>query len=193
NHEYPRLGELLVAAGIVSYEDSLVVAELGTENDINYGNLLIQNRLASIIDIDAALLVQKMFTANTERFTMRRAVRLIKMAHAMQEPLENLLLELDVLEQVIKLLRDAELIDEGVIRSVAAEIVDFEQTLAEALVTRGVVTPRQSKAGLDCLKQIEARKLSYEHALVLLGKHRRELQGQETAQRPAARAGLVAA
>lgn len=193
NQEYPRLGELLVAAGIISYEDSLVVAELGTENDINYGNLLIQHRLASIIDIDAALLVQKMFTANTERFTMRRAVRLIKMAHAMQEPLENLLLELDVLEQVVKLLRDAELIDEGVIRSVAAEIVDFEQTLAEALVTRGVVTPRQSKAGLDCLKQIEARKLSYEDALVLLGKYRRELQGQETAQRPAARAGLVAA
>lgn len=111
----------------------------------------------------------------------------------MQEPLENLLLELDVLEQVVKLLRDAELIDEGVIRRVAAEIVDFEQTLAEALVTRGVVTPRQSKAGLDCLKQIEARKLSYEDALVLLGKYRRELQGQETAQRPAARAGLVAA
>lgn len=124
---------------------------------------------------------------------MRRAVRLIKMAHAMQEPLENLLLELDVLEQVVKLLRDAQLIDEGVIRRVAAEIVEFEQTLAEALVTRGVVTPRQSKAGLDCLKQIEARKLSYEDALVLLGKYRRELQGQETAQRPAARAGLVAA
>ena len=112
------------------------------------------------------------------------------MANAMQEPLEKLLTELDILEQVVKLLRDADYIEEGVLRKVAAEIVEFEQTVAEALVTRGVVTPRQSKAGLDCLKKIESKEISYEEALELLNIWRLDLTGRESAP---VRPSLVAA
>lgn len=173
---YPRLGVLLVEAGIISYQDSLIVTELGTENDTAFGKLLVDYNLATKNDIEAALHLQKMFTTPT--FTRRRAVKLLKMSHALQEPLENLLAELDILDQVVKLLRDAEIIDEESIRSVAAKIVDFEQTVAEALVTNGVVTPIQSKAGLDCLKRIQAGQIRYEEALALLGSYRRELSGR---------------
>ncbi len=188
NAEHPRLGELMVAAGIISYEDSLVLTELGTENDTSFGKLLLDYKLATAIDVEAALLLQKMFS--TPMFTMRRAIRLLKMANAMQEPLEKLLTELDILEQVVKLLRDADYIEEGVLRKVAAEIVEFEQTVAEALVTRGVVTPRQSKAGLDCLKKIESKEISYEEALELLNIWRLDLTGRESAP---VRPSLVAA
>ena len=173
--QYPRIGELLVEAGIISYQDSLVVTELGTESDVSFGKLLIEYNLATLVDIEAALQLQKMFS--TPMFTRRRAIRLLKMSHAMQEPLENLLAELDILEQVVKLVRDAKLLDEGAIRRVVSKIVDFEQTVAEALVTSGVVSPIQSKAGLDCLKKIQANQINYEQALVILRNNRRELAG----------------
>ena len=175
DNEYPRIGELLVEAGIINYQDSLVVTELGAECDVAFGKLLIEYNLATLVDIEAALQLQKMFS--TPMFTRRRAIRLLKMSHAMQEPLENLLAELDILEQVVKLLRDAKLLDEGSIRTVVARIVEFEQTVAEALVTSGVVTPIQSKAALDCLKKIQANQINYEEALVILINKRRELSG----------------
>ncbi|MBZ0185053.1 MAG: hypothetical protein K8F91_02290 [Candidatus Obscuribacterales bacterium] len=169
----PRIGELLVDAGLLSYEDALVVTELGTENDTNFGKLLLEYNLTSLIVVEAVLQIQQMFS-NTPLFTRARAIRLLKLVSTLKVPLEQILSEVDTLDQIVTLLRAAELIDEKALRDAAAQIVDFEQTVAEAVITRGVVSPLESKIGLDCLRKIQSGALSYEEALNILRAQRKD-------------------
>lgn len=171
DNKHPRMGELLVDAGLISYQDSLVITELGTENDTNYGKLLIEYNLAPLLVVEAVIQIQKMF-ATTPMFTRARAIRLLKLVSTLKVPLEQILAELDVLDQIVTLLRAAGVIEERLLRDAAAQIVDFEQTVAEALITRGVVTAVQSRDGLNCLRKIQSGDISYEQALDFLAVHR---------------------
>lgn len=167
NHAtHPRLGDMLVQSGLLSREDSVIIAELCTEADSSFGQLLVQYNLVSPVVVEAAVKIQSMLS--TPMFTKARAVRLLNLVNSMNTPLEKIFAELDLLDQVITLLRAAQLIDERTMRDTAASIRDFEMTVAEVLISRGTVTPEMSRTALVLLNEIQNGIVTYERALDIL-------------------------
>lgn len=162
----PKVGELLVAANLISKEDAMVLAELGTEKDMQYGELVTTYNLVQPNVIDAAVRLQKMF--NNPMFTVARAARLLHLVHSMNTTLEHVLVEFDVIEQAVTLLRAAEVIDEAVLREAAASIENFAMCVSEALILRHAITANQARKALMCLHQIESGTMTYEEALRVL-------------------------
>lgn len=163
----PRLGDILVQAGLLAKADSLIICELGTENDVAFGDLLIKYNLATPHVVEAALEIQRMIGLKT--FSKKRAYRLLELVASMEKPLERLLAEFDVLDQIVALLRAAGVIDERTMRDTAASIKDFEYTVSEVLIQRGVVTKEMSRTGLVMVQEIQRGNISYERALEILG------------------------
>ncbi|MBX9669366.1 MAG: hypothetical protein K2X93_17205 [Candidatus Obscuribacterales bacterium] len=169
----PKVGELLVAAKLLSHEDSIVLAELSTEKDLQYGEMVAGTyNLVRKNVVDAALRLQKMF--NSPMFTIERAARLLHLVNSMNTTLEQVLVEFDVLEQVVTLLRAAELLDEGILRETAASINNFEMSVPEALIMRHAISATQARMAVMCLSQIQAGTMTYEEALGILNNTSRE-------------------
>jgi len=166
NTKQPRLGDLLCDAGLLSKEDSLIIAELGTETDASFGQLLIQYNLMTPQMVESAVQIQRMLIM--PMFSKSRAIRLLNLTHSMNAPLEKLLAEFDVLDQIVALLRAAGVIDERTMRDTAASIQDFEYSVAEVLIQRGLITKEMSRTGLVMLKEIQRGVVSYEKALEVL-------------------------
>ncbi len=166
NTKQPRLGDLLTGAGLLSKEDGLIIAELGTENDVTFGELLVQYNLMTPQMVESAVQIQSMM--GMPMFSKARAYRLLNLIHSMNAPLEKLLAEFDVLDQIVALLRAAGVIDERTMRDTAASIEDFEYSVAEVLIRRGLVTKEMSRTGLVLLKEIQRGTVSYERALQVL-------------------------
>jgi hypothetical protein len=162
----PRLGDILVQSGLLARADSLIICELGTESDAAFGDLLVQYNLVSPLVLEAALEIQRMIGLKT--FSKARAQRLLNLVHSMNKPLERLLAEFDVLDQIVALLRAAGVIDERTMRDTAAAIKDFEFCVSELLIQRGVVTKEMSRTGLVMVQEIQRGNVSYERALEIL-------------------------
>jgi hypothetical protein len=162
----PRLGDILVKAGLLAKEDSLIICELGTESDAAFGQLLLQYNLVTPQVLEAALEMQRMIAMKT--FSKPRAYRLLNLVASMEKPLERLLAEFDVLDQIVALLRAAGVIDERTMRDTAASITDFEFSVSEVLIQRGLVTKEMSKTGLVMVQEIQRGNVSYERALEIL-------------------------
>ncbi len=163
----PKVGELLVAAKLLSHEDSMVLAELGTERDMQFGELVKNYNLVGANVIEAAVRMQKMFS--NPMFTRARAARLLNLVNSMNASLEHILAELDVIEQAVTLLRAAEVLDEGVLRETAAQIKDFEMSVSEALILNHAINANQARKALMCVHQIQSGTMSYDVALRVLG------------------------
>ncbi len=159
----PKVGELLVEANLLSAEDAMVLAELGTEQDMQYGELVTTYNLVQRNVIDAAVQLQKMF--KNPMFTRARAARLLKLVHEMNTTLEQVMSDFDVIEQAVTLLRAAGVIDEAVLRQSAASIENFEMSVSEALILRNEITKPQARKAIECLHHIESGKMSYNEAL----------------------------
>lgn len=159
----PKVGELLVDAKLLSAEDAVVLAELGTEQDMQYGELVTTYNLVNRNVIDAAVQLQKMF--RNPMFTRARASRLLNLVHSMNTTLEQVLVDFDVIEQAVTLLRAAGVIDEAVLRETAAQIENFEMCVSEALILSNKITPSQARKAIECLHYIQAGTMSYNEAL----------------------------
>lgn len=162
----PRLGDVLVKSGLLAKEDSLIVCELGTESDAAFGELLVQHKLVAPHVVEAALEMQRLIALKT--FSKARAYRLLNLVATMEKPLERLLAEFDVLDQIVALLRAAGVIDERTMRDTAASIQNFEYSVSELLIQRGVVTKEMSQTGLVMVKELHRGSVSYERALEIL-------------------------
>jgi len=154
----------------------MVLAELGTERDMQFGELVKNYNLVGANVIEAAVRMQKMFS--NPMFTRARAARLLNLVNSMNASLEHILAELDVIEQAVTLLRAAEVLDEGVLRETAAQIKDFEMSVSEALILNHAINANQAKKALMCVHQIQSGTMSYDAALRVLGADRvvRELE-----------------
>lgn len=163
----PRLGDLLVNSGLLSKADALIICELGTESDAAFGQLLVQYNLVTQQVLEAALEMQRMIALKT--FSKARAYRLLNLVASMEKPLERLLAEFDVLDQIVALLRAAGVIDERTMRDTAASIENFEFSVSEVLIQRGFITKEMSRTGLVMLQELQRGSVSYERALEILG------------------------
>ncbi len=164
----PRIGELLVEAGLISLEDSMVLAELGTEKDMQYGELIAAYNIVSKNVVEAAVQLQKMF--DNPMFTRARAARLLHLVNKMDTTIEHVMAEFDVIEQGVTLLRAAGVVEEATLRETAVSIKDFEMSVAEALILRRAITAHQARTALMCLHQIQCGTMSYEQALSCLAR-----------------------
>lgn len=162
----PRVGELLEDAKLITHEDRMVLAELGTEKDMQYGELIAAFKLVPHNVVDAAIQLQKMFT--NPMFTKERAIRILHLVKSMDTTIEHVMVEFDVIEQAVTLLRAANVIDEAVLRETAVSIQNFEMSVAEALIMRKAITADQARKALMCLHQIESGTMTYEEALACL-------------------------
>jgi len=168
----PKVGELLVDAKLLTTEDAMVLAELGTEQDMQYGELVTTYNLVNRNVIDAAVQLQKMF--KNPMFTRARAARLLNLVHSMNTTLEHVLADFDVIEQAVTLLRAAEVVDEVVLRETAASIENFEMCVSEALILRNAITPDQARKAIECLYHVQHGNMTYNEALHTLRQDRNE-------------------
>ncbi len=166
----PKVGELLVEAKLLSSEDAMVLAELGTEQDLQYGELVTTYNLVQRNVIDAAVQLQKMF--KNPMFTRARASRLLNLVHSMNSTLEKVLADFDVIEQAVTLLRAAGVVDEAEIRETTARIENFEMCVSEALILSGAIRPNEARKAIECLYHVENGNMSYNEALFVLRKER---------------------
>lgn len=166
DHLRPKLGELLVTAGILTLEDSIVICELGIECDRPFGCLLIEHNLVSPTVLDAAIQVQTMF--GMPGFTKLRAIRLLVVINETGESLEKLVAEFDFLDQVIAILLAAQVIDEDLVIDTIASIRNFELTEAEALIYRGLINADIFNAAAKLIERIQRGSISFEKALEVL-------------------------
>jgi hypothetical protein len=154
----PRIGEFLVAAGMVSPQIVLMACEIGNEEDNNIGRVMLSQGHLSELQLAAALQLQEMILNRV--VTYRRAVKLIKLVGRLQAPLEQIVSESKTLDMVFKLLKAAGLVSEKVVREVACQIIDFEDTVAEAMLARGFIHPVHFRIGLVCLEKMHRSELS---------------------------------
>ncbi|MDZ4837185.1 MAG: hypothetical protein SGJ27_25650 [Candidatus Melainabacteria bacterium] len=138
----PRVGELLVAAGLITHEDSLVLAELGIETDMQYGQLLSAYNLVPPHVVDAAIELQKMITA--QKFTFEKAARIVAMVKATEHSLEEVLEQIESIRVAVRILQSAEASEQS--KMIVEEyseiqysfVTDYEITIAEALLVNHV-------------------------------------------------------
>ncbi len=162
----PKMGQLLVAAGLISRRDGLTILELGMESDRSYGELLVEFQLVSQNVVNAAIAIQDMFV--NPLFTKSRAIRLLKLVEETNVPLEQIMDELSALQQVVSLLIASGVIDNEMIERASEAIVDNEQSVPEYLVTSGMISSELTWAALECLQAIQAGTLAYDEVLLQL-------------------------
>lgn len=153
NNAAPRLGEFLISADLVQAKDVLTACEIGTEEDNNIGRVLMNHGHISELALEAALKLQHMIQNRV--LTYRRAIKLLRLVCRLGAPLEQIIEESESLDEVFKLLRRAAIVPERLVRDVAAEIIDFEDTVAEAMLARGYVNPMHARIGLACLERVK--------------------------------------
>jgi hypothetical protein len=166
NSAAPRIGEFLVAAQLVKNTEVLTACEIGTEEDNNIGRVLLSRGQLSELVLEAALKLQNMMQSRV--FTYRRAVKLLRLVYKLGAPLEQIIEESQALDDVFKLLRRAAIVPEKIVRDVACEIVDFEDTVAEALLSRGYINPIHARIGLACLDRIRNGEICEDKAAFLI-------------------------
>ena len=154
----PRIGEFLIAAGMVSPQVVLMACEIGNEEDNNIGRVMLSQGHLSELQLGAALQLQEMILNRV--ITYRRAVKLIKLVGRLKAPLEQIISESKTLDMVFKLLKAAGLVSEKVTREVACQIIDFEDTVAEAMLARGFIHPVHFRIGLVCLEKMHRSELT---------------------------------
>ncbi|MBU6453058.1 MAG: hypothetical protein KGS72_14835 [Cyanobacteria bacterium REEB67] len=154
----PRIGEFLIAAGLVSPQVVLMACEIGNEEDNNIGRVMLSQGHLSELQLGAALQLQEMILNRV--ITYRRAVKLIKLVGRLKAPLEQIISESKTLDMVFKLLKAAGLVSEKVTREVACQIIDFEDTVAEAMLARGFIHPVHFRIGLVCLEKMHRSELT---------------------------------
>ncbi|MBX9696236.1 MAG: hypothetical protein K2Z81_27855 [Cyanobacteria bacterium] len=164
----PRMGDLLVASGLMLHADRMILLEMAAECDKPLGELLKEYNMVSPAVLDAVIKVQAMFNDGNPVFTRSRAIRLLQLVQSMDTSLEVILAEFDILDQVVTLLRVAGVVPDSLISHTKSSIRDHEQSVSEALITRGIINKDLSQAGLECLHKIQTGETTYEKALAYL-------------------------
>jgi hypothetical protein len=154
----PRLGEFLIAADLVSPQVVLAACEISHEEENSIGRVMLAQGNVSELQLEASLQLQEMMLNRT--ITYRRAVKLLKLVCRLQAPLNQIIDESKTLDMVFKLLRAAGLVSEKVTREVACQVVDFEDTVAEAMLARGFIQPVHFRIGLVCLEKMYRSELT---------------------------------
>jgi hypothetical protein len=139
--ETPRLGELLVAANLITREESLVLAELGIENDVQYGRLLIDYNLVPSYVVDAAVQLQQMFA--NPKLSFNQAARVLSMVRATESSLEQVLEQIDSIRLAVRMLQSADakgdaklIVDDSNFEN--SLVNDFDITIAEAILVNHI-------------------------------------------------------
>ena len=166
NSMVPRIGEMLISAQIVSARDVLVSCEIGTESDESIGRVMLGRGHVSEHMLESALKLQHMIANRV--ITYRRAVKILKLAAQLGASVEKIMDESAMLDQVFTLLRRTKVIPEILLREVASQIVDFEETVAEAMLAKGYVNPIHARIGLACLERIRKGELTEAKAAFIM-------------------------
>lgn len=166
NSAMPRLGELLVSAQLTGHKEVLAACEIGTEEDENIGRVMLQRGYINESLLEAALKLQRMVASRV--ITFRRAVKLIRLVARLGATVEDIVSESQNLDRVFALLRRAEIVHERLVRDVACEIIDYEDTVAEAMLAKGFINPIHARLGLALLEKIDNREISEAKATFLL-------------------------
>ena len=145
-------GKININYRSVSFSDS------NNEEDNSIGRVMLSQGHLTELQLEASLQLQEMVLNRV--ITYRRAVKLIKLVGRLQAPLSQIMDESKTLDMVFKLLRSAGLASEKVIREVACQITDFEDTVAEAMLARGFIQPVHFRIGLVCLEKMHRSELT---------------------------------
>jgi hypothetical protein len=176
NKMMPRLGEFLVSADMVNPNHVLIACEIGTEEDNNIGRVLMARGHITESALETALRLQEMIVNRV--ISYRRAVKLMRLSQQLKAPIDQVLEESQTLDQVFALLRRAGVVPERLVRDVACEIIDFEDTVAEAMLGRGYINPVHARIGLACLERMHRGQITETKAAFVLH-HCSTHQGRE--------------
>lgn len=162
-HDQPRIGDLLLAAGVLPESHLREMLELSLEHNAHMGEILNSRGLISRHLLESALQLQRMLNDKTIRIS--RALELIRLVHELQVPLEQIFAELDQLSQIVHFLRVAKLLDEKRLRDVASQYPDdFNDNPARALTEHGLVDLKMLEKAAECLSYFRTGQITEEQA-----------------------------
>jgi hypothetical protein len=159
----PRLLDLLTTAQLLSQADAGWCLEIAVETGRQTGQVLLLYGLVDESILESALALQQMIANGA--LPLSRASEILILCHETQTTLEALLAELNQLNRVVKLLRQANVINEEEISKIAASIPDFEGNCGAILVREGVVSQDMLMDGMRALSQIESEKVTETQAI----------------------------
>jgi hypothetical protein len=159
----PRLLDLLTTAKLLSEADAGWCLEIAVETGRQTGQVLLLYGLMDEALLESALALQQMI--GNGALPLSRASEILILCHETQTTLEALLTELNQLNRVVKLLRQANVLDEEAITKIAKSIPDFESNCGAVLVREGVVSQDMLMDGMRALSQIESDKVTETQAI----------------------------
>jgi hypothetical protein len=162
----PRLLDLLTTAKLLSEADAGWCLEIAVETGRQTGQVLLLYGLVDEALLESALALQQMI--GNGALPLSRASEILILCHETQTTLEALLAELNQLNRIVKLLRQAGVINETKIAKIAASVPDFESNCGAILVREGVVSQDMLLDGMRVLDQIESEKVTETQAVSFL-------------------------
>lgn len=163
----PRLGALLVKAGLVAEFDALNAAELAIEKGKLIGQVLHESGLISNMVLNAALKVQSLVADCA--LTLTQAHELLQQVQKLQVPIEDLLKELsEMKKKVTALLVRAGIISELDVRRAILAAPKFNEDAVQALVDARTVPLSLIRDAARCTSLIDQGKLRIETACAAL-------------------------
>jgi len=144
-----RFGEILYAAGIVTQEQVLDALEESLERKTVLGSILSQGGHLPPRVVESTLQLQKMVEDGIIR--SHKAIELLRLVVQLDEPLEDILTELERLRQVIKFLCASGVVSEEYLEEVSGAAVDLDESVVLDLYARGIIYPEMVTKGAHCL------------------------------------------
>lgn len=165
NSDAPRLLDLMHASTLITEADVSWVLEMSLEAGQKTGRTLLDHSYVSNGMLEAALELQQMLASGTLRFA--RAAELLQLCHEMNTSLESLFTELDNLNQIAEFLRRGKILDESVIRQIAAVTPDFDLCAGSTLVREGIISHAMLTRAVRCLAYFRSAALTEQQAVTI--------------------------
>jgi hypothetical protein len=129
------------------------------------GRTLLDHSYVSNGMLEAALELQQMLASGTLRFEL--AAELLQLCHEMNTSLESLFTELDNLNQIAEFLRRGKILDESIIRQIAAVTPDFDLCAGSTLVREGIISHAMLVRAVRCLAYFRSAALTEQQAVTI--------------------------
>jgi hypothetical protein len=162
-----RIGELLVAAGVLSESDAMIAIEKGLLNQKSIGQILLEYRMVSPLVLNSALQLQRMIECH--ELSRAQSAELLRQVASSQLGLEHFLGEISSLKtRVLELLLESGVVEHQHIEASLQSSQQYETDLIRALFAAGYISQEAFRAALRCAYAIAEGSYAREDAVAWL-------------------------
>jgi hypothetical protein len=155
----PRLGELLLGAGVLDEKQVSIAAEIGVESDTPIGEVLFKLGLLPPLVLKAALRLQSMILSG--RLSFPQAQELLRQVVEHKLPVEKVLQELGELKrQVLAFLKKARVVNEESARDAIKIYESLTDDASRAMMLARIVDMPTLRLAIRCVILMRKRTIT---------------------------------